>query len=112
VAAQVRAQAGADLVILPELWARCLAYDRWVDTAEPLDGPTVSVLAAAARDLGATVHAGSIIERAPDEQLYNTAITLSSAGEIVALYRKLHRFGFGQGGAAELAAGSSWSRST
>ena len=107
VAAHVRAQDGADLVILPELWAHgAFAYDRWADTAEPLDGPTVAELAAAARDLGAIVHAGSIIERAPDGRLYNTAITLSPAGELVAHYRKLHRFGFGQGEATELAAGS------
>jgi predicted amidohydrolase len=107
VAAQVRAQDGADLVILPELWAHgAFAYDRWADTAEPLDGPTVSALAVAARELGAIVHAGTIIERAPDGRLYNTAITLSPAGELVAHYRKLHRFGFGQGEATELAAGS------
>ena len=107
VATQVKAQTGADLVILPELWAHgAFAYDRWADTAESLDGPTVSALAAAAQDLGATVHAGSIIERAPDGRLYNTAVTLSPAGEIVASYRKLHRFGFGQGEATELAAGS------
>jgi len=107
VAELVRAQAGADLVILPELWAHgAFAYERWVDTAEPVDGPTVTALAAAARDLDAIVHAGSIIELAEDGQRYNTAVTLSPAGEVMARYRKLHRFGFGQGEATVLSAGT------
>jgi len=63
----VRAQAGHDLVVLPELWAPGgFAYRAWADRAEPLDGPTVSAMAAAARDAGVVLHAGSIIERAPD----------------------------------------------
>ena len=34
----VRAQHGADLVVLPELWPQGgFSYDRWSDEAQPLD---------------------------------------------------------------------------
>ena len=64
VAGLVRSQAGADLVVLPELWPNGgFAYDSWEDGAEPLDGPTTAALSAAARELGATVHIG-VVRRA------------------------------------------------
>lgn len=97
-AALVRAQVGADLVVLPELWAPTgFDYHRWNDAAEPLDGPTFSAIADATRDLGAIVHAGSIIERAGDGSLYNTSVLLDRDGARIARYRKIHRFGFGSG---------------
>lgn len=109
VAALVRAQVGADLVVLPELWAAGgFSYRTWVERAEGPDGPTVQAIAAAARDLGAVVHAGSIVERAPADAcgaglgeagrgLWNTSVLISSSGERLAAYRKIHRFGFGEG---------------
>jgi predicted amidohydrolase len=107
VAALVRAQAGHDLVVLPELWsAGGFDYRRWAGAAEPLDGPTVTAVAKAAREAGATVHAGSIMERAADGDadrgpdgrgLWNTSVVLSPAGDVVATYRKIHRFGFAGG---------------
>lgn len=107
VSALVAAQAGADLVVLPELWGPTgFDYRRWADAAEPLDGPTVTAVAKAAREAGATVHAGSIMERAADGDpdrgpdgrgLWNTSVVLSPAGDVVATYRKIHRFGFAGG---------------
>ena len=107
VSALVAAQAGADLVVLPELWGPTgFDYRRWAGAAEPLDGPTVTAVAKAAREAGATVHAGSIMERAVDGDpdrgpdgrgLWNTSVVLSPAGDVVATYRKIHRFGFAGG---------------
>jgi predicted amidohydrolase len=98
VAALVRAQAGADLVILPELWPQgAFAYDRWEAGAEPLTGPTVQAIAAAARDLGAHVHMGSIVERDEAGRLFNTSVLLGPDGAVLAMYRKIHLFGFGEG---------------
>jgi len=38
-----RAQQGADLVVLPELWTSGgFAYSRWAADAEPVDGPTAA----------------------------------------------------------------------
>src|SRR5690349_21152586 len=65
VAGLVRAQAGHDLVVLPELWAPGgFSYREWADRAQPVDGAIGSAMSAAARDAGVLLHAGSIIERA------------------------------------------------
>jgi len=99
----VRAQAGHDLVVLPELWsAGGFAYRQWGERAEAVDGPVSQALSAAARDAGVTLHGGSIVERgAPAEAdgrgLWNTSLVFSPTGDIVATYRKIHRFGFGEG---------------
>ncbi|MBH5336036.1 carbon-nitrogen family hydrolase [Streptomyces pactum] len=104
-AALVREQAGADLVVLPELWTvGAFAYDAFASGAEPLDGPTASAMAAAARDAGVWLHAGSLVERAA-EGLYNTSLVFSPAGELVRSYRKIHRFGFDRGEAVLMGAG-------
>src|SRR6185312_4604331 len=103
VAALVREQAGADLVVLPELWTTgAFSYEDFGREAEPLDGPTHEAMAEAARDAGVWLHAGSVPERgAPDGgsaadegPLYNTSLVFSPSGELAAVYRKIHRFGF------------------
>lgn len=117
VADLVRAQAGADLVVLPELWAAGgFSYRAWPAEAEGLDGPTVTALAATAREIGAVVHAGSIVERTPGGSgpaargpqgrgLWNTSVLLGPDGRVLATYRKIHRFGLGDGEPALLEAG-------
>ncbi|MEV7186486.1 carbon-nitrogen family hydrolase [Kitasatospora sp. NPDC093102] len=105
-AALVRAQQGADLVVLPELWPLGgFAYDLWSDGAETLDGPTSDVMSAAARAAGVWLHAGSIVERDPDGPIYNTSLLFSPDGELVHTYRKIHRFGFDSGEAVVMGAG-------
>ncbi|MFI6941447.1 carbon-nitrogen family hydrolase [Streptomyces sp. NPDC050418] len=106
-ASLVRAEAGADLVVLPELWPTgAFAYELFADEAEPLDGPTYTVMAKAARDAGVWLHAGSVVERAADGTLYNTALILSPDGGLAATYRKIHRFGFDKGEAVLMGAGT------
>src|SRR5262245_52575289 len=91
----VRAQRGADLVVLPELWAHgAFAYETWDRSAESLSGPAVGAMAETAAEIKAHVLAGSIVERT-QEGLYNTAVLLDPRGMVVASYRKIHRFGFG-----------------
>jgi predicted amidohydrolase len=108
-AALVRGQAGADLVVLPELWpVGAFASDDFAAEAEPLDAsPTAEAMAAAARDAGVWLHAGSIVERDADGPLYNTSLVFAPDGGLVAAYRKIHRFGFDRGEAALMSAGSS-----
>jgi len=101
----VRGQAGHDFVVLPELWAPGgFSYKRWVERAEPVDGPVASMMSAAARDAGVMLHAGSIVERPDDgapgpegRHLWNTSLVFAADGSLAATYRKIHRFGFGQG---------------
>ncbi|RZU30092.1 putative amidohydrolase [Streptomyces sp. BK022] len=102
----VRAEADADLVVLPELWTTgAFAYDTFATEAEPLQGPTHEAMARAAKDAGVWLHAGSVPERDPDGTLYNTALVFSPSGELAAAYRKIHRFGFDQGEAVLMGAG-------
>jgi len=104
-ASLVRGCEGSDLVVLPELWAHgAWAYDGWEAASEPLDGPTVETMRSAARDAAVLLHAGSIAERAEGE-LYNTSVLIDAGGDIVATYRKIHRFGFGEGEGMLMSAG-------
>ncbi|MFF4548299.1 carbon-nitrogen family hydrolase [Streptomyces sp. NPDC001435] len=106
VAALVRDQADSDLVVLPELWTTgAFAYEEFGREAEPLEGPTYEVMAKAASEAGVWLHAGSIPERDPDGPLYNTSLVFSPSGDLVAAYRKIHRFGFDKGEAVLMGAG-------
>ncbi len=100
------AEDGAELVVLPELWLHG-AFDPepWEKSAEPLHGETAQVLREAAIDCGIVLHGGSIVERTPDGKLYNTSLVFDAEGELLAGYRKIHRFGFDQGEAAVMSAG-------
>ncbi len=103
---KVRGCAGADLVVLPELWAHgAWAHQGWAEAAEPVDGPTATALCAAAKDAGVMLHGGSIVERDGDD-LYNTALLIGDTGELRAAYRKIHRFGFGAGEAVLMSPGA------
>ncbi len=82
------ADAGCDLIVLPE----CLDIG-WTDTraralAQPIPGPHVEILAQAARDYQIHVTAG-LVERA-DSKLYNAAVLLDSEGQICLLHRKIN----------------------
>ncbi|MEU4544569.1 carbon-nitrogen hydrolase family protein [Nonomuraea dietziae] len=86
--ALARAQ-GADLAIFPE--ATLTRFGRSVsDLAEPLEGPFVTGLAAAAREHGVAVIAG-VFEPA-EGRVHNTAVAIDASGAVVAAYRKIHLF--------------------
>ncbi|CAL9511957.1 2-oxoglutaramate amidase [Streptomyces sp. enrichment culture] len=105
-ASLVREQAGADLVVLPELWTTgAFAYEDFGREAETLHGPTFESMAEAASDAGVWLHAGSVPERDPEGTLYNTSLVISPSGELAAAYRKIHRFGFDKGEAVLMGAG-------
>ncbi len=94
-ASLVEAQAGADLVLLPEIWnVGYFNFDSYAAQAEALDGPTMTRMADAARRAGTWLLAGSIVERA-GEQLHNTAVLLDRSGNVAGTYRKIHLFGYG-----------------
>lgn len=100
------AEGGADLVMLPELWLHG-GFDpaHWQDGAETPDGETARLMRQTAIDCGVVLHAGSIVERDQDGGLYNTSLLFDAQGELLASYRKIHRFGFDQGEAAVMSPG-------
>jgi len=78
------------LVVYPELHLFGGAGpEEWRSNAEPLDGPRIRVLAQLAGDLGVWLVPGSVCERGPDGQLFNTAVVLSPEGQLAAWYRKI-----------------------
>jgi len=73
-------------------------------------------MSAAAREAGVMLHAGSIVERGADgargaegRDLWNTSLVFDRSGALVATYRKIHRFGFGQGEPVLMEAGDALS---
>ena len=95
VAAQVAACTG-DLVLLPELWATgYFAFDDYAATAQPLDGPVVRAMGAAAAAAGVVLHAGSMVERDEAGRLFNTSLLFDRDGTLLHTYRKVHLFGYG-----------------
>lgn len=59
------------------------------DAAQLLDGPLVSELRQLAGDLKIWLVPGSICERGPAGELFNTALVLSPEGTLTAAYRKI-----------------------
>jgi N-carbamoylputrescine amidase len=87
------ANQGADLVCLQELFHNqypCQKEDHSrFEQAEPIPGPTVNALmAAAARHQVAII--GSIFERRAAGLFHNTAIVIDADGQQVGVYRKMH----------------------
>ncbi|MDR6640327.1 carbon-nitrogen family hydrolase [Paenarthrobacter nitroguajacolicus] len=108
VEATLRDIKGAELIVLPELWsAGYFHFDEYQALAETLTGPTVSMCARVAADLGVHLHLGSIIEAHEDGRLSNTSILLGPDGSVVHTYRKVHVFGYKSKEASLLTAGSS-----
>ena len=108
VAALVRAQQDADLVLLPELWPQGgFSYGTWREQAEPIDGPVVESMRAAASDAAVTLHMGSFVERDESGRLFNTSVLVGPDGGLLTTYRKVHLFGFGDGEPALMTAGDS-----
>ncbi|QYF90334.1 carbon-nitrogen hydrolase family protein [Arthrobacter sp. PAMC25284] len=95
VSSAVETHPDSKLVVFPELH---LFGDSFPDlartealqaAAEPLDGPRVNQLRELAADLGIWLVPGSVCERGPEGQLFNTQLVLSPRGELAAYYRKV-----------------------
>ncbi|QCO97284.1 carbon-nitrogen hydrolase family protein [Arthrobacter sp. 24S4-2] len=91
----LEAQPHSKLVVFPELH---LFGDSNPDqqrtemlqaSAEPLDGPRVKELKQLTADLKIWLVPGSVCERGPEGQLFNTQLVLSPEGELAGCYRKI-----------------------
>jgi len=100
------ADAGSDLVVLPELFTvGYFAFEAYQRNAEGLDGETLTELQAVAADHDIAILAGSIVEDLElsaaagydvpaDDGLANTSVLLDRDGTQRAVYRKHHLFGY------------------
>lgn len=59
------------------------------EIAEPLDGPRVTGLRDLAAEAGVWLVPGTVVERGPAGEMFNTALAISPSGELVAAYRKI-----------------------
>jgi len=91
------AAAGARLVVLPEKWP-FIHGPRTREGAEALDGPSLTAARGWARELGAAILAGSVIEGRGAGRAHNTSVLIGPDGEPAATYRKLHMFDVDVGG--------------
>jgi len=92
-AAAVRdaARGGAHLVVLPEYasgWAPRLTRE----LAQPLDGPFLTAVRAAAAETGVWVVAGTMVPTGSQGRCENLAVLLGPDGQLVGEYRKVHLF--------------------
>lgn len=87
------AAAGAGLVVLPELFAlpyvAAEAPGDWAGLAEALDGPTVTVIRAAAMESGAAVLFGMAL-RNDSGRPFNAALLARPDGRVEVLAHKIH----------------------
>ncbi|KRC50668.1 hydrolase [Leifsonia sp. Root227] len=90
----VAAGRGAKLVVFPEYSSYFVhpLGDGFVRNAEPMDGPFVGALVAAAREHGVFAVAG-LVERTDDKHRFsNTIVAVAPTGDVVATYRKQHLY--------------------
>lgn len=85
------AQQGAELVVLPELFATLGRPSHMRQIAEPLDGPTLAWAQSATQANNCALIAGSFIER-DGAALFNTSIAVCTDGSLLGSYRKIHLF--------------------
>jgi deaminated glutathione amidase len=83
---------GAELAVLPEKFNVLGTPEQLAAGAETLEGPTMAWARALAGELGIWLVAGSIVERCEDGRLRNSSPLVSPAGDLVAVYRKIHLF--------------------
>jgi omega-amidase len=88
-AAQAR-EAGADLLLLPELWLHGYDLARAEEWAAPVGKGGFAQMAALAREFGLYL-AGTLLER-HEEGVSNTAVLYKPDGALVGSYRKIHLF--------------------
>lgn len=99
------AAAGAQWILLPEVWPFIGPYRDLFDNAEETSGDLCRLLSDLARELRVTLFAGTVGERPGedlggqepvgakgDRRVYNTMYVFRSDGSLAAQYRKIHLF--------------------
>jgi len=88
------AEARADLVALPENFAFLRREGQPVPCRQSVDGEIVGRVREWARALGVWILAGTFPEAVAgdDRRFHNTSVLVSAAGDVVAVYRKIHLF--------------------
>lgn len=88
------AAAGADLVVLPEysMFTVPTMDERFLHSAESLDGPFVSEIATIAADKSVAIVFGMNESIDDPSRISNTLLAIGADGTVVAVYRKIHLY--------------------
>lgn len=86
------AEDGADLVMLPEMFACPYETKNFPVYAEEEGGEGFSVLSRAAKENGVYLVGGSLPERDEAGRIYNTSYVFDRSGRRIAKHRKMHLF--------------------
>ncbi len=87
-------EAGAQLVVLPEIWTPgYFAFDSYADASQHA-GRIREHLSSLASAHDIHLHGGSFVEE-EDGKFYNTSVLFDPNGDPVGQYRKIHLFGYG-----------------
>lgn len=87
-----------DVIVFPELYMSLFPMNSErsvsLSTAQPLDGPFTDGMCRLARQYGIWLIFGmnEVVEDPRDDRNYNTAVVVSSQGEIISSYRKTHLY--------------------
>ena len=81
---------GSDLVLLPELWASGFDLKNWENYASPLNQGTFALLQRLSKENNIAI--GSSLLELKDDTCFNTFVLFGKNGEILGVYRKIHRF--------------------
>ena len=92
-------EAGATYVQTPEYFNYLGSPAGLAAVAEPVPGATTELFGALAREAGATIHLGSMAERASSGKFHNTSVVIGPDGRVRATYRKIHLFDVAVSGA-------------
>jgi len=86
------ASQGARLIALPENFAFLRREGEVIPCAQGLDGEIVGLVKSLAREHDVWLLGGTFPEAAEGSRIYNTSVLASPAGDLAAVYRKIHLF--------------------
>jgi predicted amidohydrolase len=89
------ANAGAKLVVLPEMWKSGYDFGHLSKHRESIDGSSANFLAEQAKTHGIYLVGGSFTMQ-DQEKVYNTSLTFDPLGKLINQYSKLHLIGLMQ----------------
>ena len=83
------ARMGADIIAFPEIYPHLGApAERWAGIAEQADGPTLSYMAALARELSIYIIWPLLMREGA--KLYNASVVLDRQGQVLGIYHKMY----------------------
>lgn len=83
---------GVDMLTLPEMFCSPYQSSAFPEYAEPEGGDLWQALSALAKTYGIYLSAGSVPEKTPNGNIYNTAYVFNREGHQIAKHRKVHLF--------------------